>query len=291
MAQILTGIAPTKKPARDPRDYGYPTTDLDGLKTTVADVTARLTDLYGAAQWSRKDPLSMLVDIILSHRTKDEQTAAAYAALKDRFGSWAEMRDAPVEAVHAAIHGVTFPEVKAPRLQALMRRITEERDDLNLDFLRDLPVDEGAAWLSRLEGVGPKTVACVLLFSCRKPILPVDTHVHRVSIRLGFIGAKVNAENAHPLLQALLPNDAQTIYNYHKGLLRHGQRVCVYDRPRCGSCILTDVCAYYKTVVLPKQASALTPPTRVTPAIKRKVADLPPVSNGVESGEGDDHDM
>ena len=233
-------------------DYGYPTPDIAALSAKALEVTRRLTELYGVAEWSKKDPLSMLVDIILSHRTRDEQTAAAYDNLLKRFGSWEKMRDAPTSEVQETIANVNWPEVKAPRLQALMRRITEERGELNLDFLRDMPVEEGAAWLNRLEGVGPKTTAAVLLFSSRKPILPVDTHVHRVSIRLGLIGKKVTADNAHALLQALLPNDPQTIYNFHKALLRHGQRVCVYDRPRCEKCILTDLCDYYKTVVKPQ---------------------------------------
>ena len=236
---------------RNPADYGYPTPDIAALSAKALEVTRRLTELYGVAEWSKKDPLSMLVDIILSHRTRDEQTAAAYDNLVKRFGSWEAMRDAPTSEVQEAIDNVNWPEVKAPRLQALMRRITEERGELNLDFLRDIPVEEGAAWLDRLEGVGPKTTAAVLLFSSRKPILPVDTHVHRVSIRLGLIGKKVTADNAHALLQALLPNDPQTIYNFHKALLRHGQRVCVYDRPRCEKCILTDLCDYYNTVVKP----------------------------------------
>ncbi len=233
-------------------DYGYPTPDIAALSAKALEVTRRLTELYGVAEWSKKDPLSMLVDIILSHRTRDEQTAAAYDNLLKRFGSWEAMRDAPTSEVQETIDNVNWPEVKAPRLQALMRRITEERGELNLDFLRDIPVEEGAAWLNRLEGVGPKTTAAVLLFSSRKPILPVDTHVWRVSIRLGLIGKKVTADHAHALLQALLPNDPQTIYNFHKALLRHGQRVCVYDRPRCEKCILTDMCDYYKTVVQPK---------------------------------------
>ncbi|HYL44494.1 MAG TPA: endonuclease III, partial [Ktedonobacteraceae bacterium] len=144
------------------------------------------------------------------------------------------------------------PEVKAPRIQAIMRQITEERGTLNLDFLRDLPVEESAAWLNRFEGVGQKTTACVLLFSCQKPILPVDVHVHRVSGRLGLIGKKVTPDNAHPLLQALLPQDARTIYNFHKALLRHGQRICVYEHPRCSKCAVTDLCDYYKTVVKPQ---------------------------------------
>src|SRR6266702_2725729 len=156
-------------------DYGYPTPDIAALSAKAFEVTRRLTDLYGVAPWSKKDPMSMLVDIILSHRTRDEQTAAAYDNLLKRFGSWEAVRDAPTSEVQAEIENVNWPETKAPRLQALMRRITEERGELNLDFLRDLPGEEGAAWLSRLEGVGPKTKACVLLFSCQKPILPVDT--------------------------------------------------------------------------------------------------------------------
>lgn len=239
----------------NPADYGYPSEDKAALSAKALEITHRLTKLYGVAEWSRKDPLGMLVDIILSHRTRDEQTAAAYSNLKNHFSSWAAMRDAPTEEVQAQIVGVNWPEVKAPRLQALMRRIEQERGELSLDFLRELPVEEGAAWLDRLEGVGPKTTACVLLFSCRKPILPVDTHVHRLSIRLGLIGPKVTADNAHALLLALLPNDAQTIYNFHKDLLRHGQRVCVYDRPRCEKCVLTDICNYYQTVVQPKLAT------------------------------------
>ncbi len=234
---------------RNLADYGYPSPDIAALSAKALEVTRRLTELYGVAAWSSKDPMSQLVDIILSHRTRDEQTAAAYDNLLARFGSWEGVRDAPTEEVQEAIANVNWPEVKAPRLQALMRRITEELGELNLDFLRDLPVEEGAAWLNRMEGVGPKTTACVLLFSARKPILPVDTHVWRVSIRLGLIGKKVTADAAHDLLQALLPNDARTIYDFHKALLRHGQRICVYERPRCNQCPITDLCDYYKTVV------------------------------------------
>ncbi|MBA2286586.1 MAG: endonuclease III [Ktedonobacteraceae bacterium] len=234
-------------------DYGYPTPDVTALSAKALEVTRRLTDYYGVSPWSTKDPMSMLVDIILSHRTRDEQTAAAYDNLLKRFGSWEAVRDAPASEVEATIANVNWPEVKAPRLQAIMRQITEERGTLNLDFLRDLPVEESAAWLNRFEGVGPKTTACVLLFSCQQPLLPVDVHVHRVSGRLGLIGKKVTADNAHALLQALLPQDARSIYDFHKGLLRHGQRICVYERPRCKQCSITDLCDYYKTVVQPSQ--------------------------------------
>ena len=244
-----------KQPARRDRnlaDYGYPSPDIAALSAKTLEVTQRLTDYYGEVPFSSKDPMSQLVDIILSHRTRDEQTAAAWNNLLKRFGSWEAVRDAPTEEVQDTIANVNWPEVKAPRLQSIMRQITEERGNLNLDFLCDLPVQESAAWLNRFEGVGPKTTACVLLFSCQQPLLPVDVHVHRVSGRLGLIGKKVSADAAHPLLQALLPGDARSIYNFHKGLLRHGQRICVFEHPRCSKCILTDLCDYYNTVVRPK---------------------------------------
>jgi endonuclease III len=245
-----------KQPARKERnlaDYGYPTSDVEALSAKAREVTRRLTDLYGELPFSSKDPMSMLVDILLSHRTRDEQTAAAWESLLKRFGSWEGVRDASTAEVQETIANVNFPEVKAPRLQSIMRLITEERGDLNLDFLCSLPVAESSAWLNRFEGVGPKTTACVLLFSCKQPLLPVDVHVHRVSGRLGLIGKKVTADAAHTLLQALLPPDARSIYNFHKALLRHGQRICVYEHPRCNKCALTDLCDYYNTVVKPRQ--------------------------------------
>jgi len=240
------------KRVRNLADYGYPSTDIAGLSEKALEITRRLTEYYGELPFSNKDPMSMLVDILLSHRTRDEQTAAAWENLLKRFGSWEGVRDAPTAEVEKTIANVNWPEVKAPRIQAIMRQITAERGNLNLNFLCELPVEEAAAWLNRFEGIGPKTTACVLLFSCELPLLPVDVHVGRVSQRLGLIGKKVTNEAAHNLLQALLPNDSRAIYNFHKGLLRHGQRICVFERPRCNKCILTDICDYYQTVVKPQ---------------------------------------
>lgn len=175
---------------RNPADYGYPSPDIAALSAKALEVTRRLTELYGELPFPNKDPMSQLVDIILSHRTRDEQTAAAYDNLLKRFGSWEAVRDAPTEQVQDAIANVNWPEVKAPRLQVIMREITEERGNLDLNFLCDLPVEEATSWLNRFDGVGPKTTACVLLFSCKLAILPVDVHVHRTSIRIGLIGKK-----------------------------------------------------------------------------------------------------
>jgi endonuclease-3 len=151
------------KRERNLADYGYPTQDIASLKEKAHLVTQRLTERYGPSDWSKKDPMSMLVDIILSHRTKDAQTAAAYDNLLKRFGTWEAVRDAPTSEVQEAIANVNWPEVKAPRLQTIMRQITEERGELNLDFLCKLLVVEAEAWLNRFEGVGPKTAACAIV--------------------------------------------------------------------------------------------------------------------------------
>src|SRR5579859_2349309 len=129
---------------RNPADYGYPSPDIEALMAKALEVTRRLTEQYGEVPFSSKDPMSMLVDILLSHRTRDEQTAAAWDNLLKRFGSWEAVRDAPMEEVQEAIANVSFPEVKAPRIQAIMRQITGERGSLNLDFLCELPVEEAA---------------------------------------------------------------------------------------------------------------------------------------------------
>jgi endonuclease III len=165
----------TTRRERNAADYGYPSPDIAALKAKALEVTQRLTAFYGEVPFSSKDPMGMLVDILLSHRTRDEQTAAAWDNLLKRFGSWEAVRDAPTELVQETIDNVNFPEVKAPRIQVIMRQITQERGNLNLDFLCDLPLEEAATWLNRFEGVGPKTTAAVLLFSCQKAILPVDT--------------------------------------------------------------------------------------------------------------------
>ncbi|WP_202901926.1 endonuclease III domain-containing protein [Thermogemmatispora carboxidivorans] len=250
--QALFGETP-QPPDLEERRVAEQSQDQAARCLRVQEITRRLVEHYGEPDWSSKDPLSQLVDVLLSHRTRDEQTAAAYASLRQQFGSWAAVRDAPTAAVEQAIAVVNWPEVKAPRLQAILRQITAERGVLNLDFLCSLPVQESLAWLSRFEGVGPKTAACVLLFSCRLPVLPVDTHVHRISIRLGLIPPRLTPEQAQPVLQALLPSDARTIYNFHKGLVWHGQRRCFFQRPRCDQCFLRDLCLYY-AAARPKQS-------------------------------------
>ena len=124
--------------------------------------------------------------------------------------------------------------------------LVEGRGAFTLDFLAEMEVDEAKRWLTSLNGVGPKTAAIVLLFSLGKPAFPVDTHVHRVSRRLGLIGPKTSREKAHEVLEELLPSEIY--YTFHLNLIAHGREVCKSQRPRCATCVLQEYCDYYRTV-------------------------------------------
>jgi endonuclease-3 len=221
----------------------------DALKAKALVVHERLCAAYGCPIpfFGDLDPLSELVSSLLSHRTKNADSARAFRTLVARFPTWEAVRDAPTPDVQAAISAATWPEQKAPRVQNVLRLIGERRggEDLSLDFLAELPVPEARAWLESLPGVGPKTSAAVLLFShLRRPALPVDSHHHRVAQRLGLIPANVDVGPAHALLEAQLPLDwdAQTVYDNHEALMLHGQRVCFFRSPACRTCVVLDLC-------------------------------------------------
>jgi endonuclease III len=218
------------------------------LAGRAVEVHRLLGEEYGIRQWERRrDPMHELISTILSHRTTGANEKKAYTQLRERYGSWEQIRDAPVEGITEAIAPSNYPEAKAPRIKAVLARIIAERGEANIDFLADLPLEEGLAWLQSLPGVGPKTATLVLLFCFAKPVLPVDTHVHRVSGRIGLIGRNASAEQAHDLLLRLLPHDAEVLWNFHHNMLRHGQRVCVWGTPRCEQCVVRELCDYYRT--------------------------------------------
>jgi endonuclease-3 len=219
----------------------------DPLRAKARAVLALLREEYGEPDWPILDPLGTLIETMLSHRTADPQTWAAYNELRRRFPTWEEVLEAPAQEIEDAIHSTTWPEQKAPRIKAVLQRIKDERGSFDLSFLYDMPLDEANAWLQSLGGVGPKTAACVLLFACRRPILPVDTHVHRVSIRLGLIDEKTDANSAHPLLLSLLPDpsNAPDVLALHRDMLLHGQRVCVWRDPKCPRCVVRQWCDYF----------------------------------------------
>jgi len=219
------------------------------LRARALLVNDRLCEEYGAPIpfFHDLDPLSELVSSLLSHRTRNAESGRALKQLRARFADWPSVRDAPTSEVEAAIDPCTWPEQKAPRLQAILRAITDLRGELSLDFLAEMPVIEAREWLEDLPGVGPKTSAAVLLFSTlRRPALPVDSHHHRVAVRLGLIPEKVSVGPAHALLEAQLPEDwsAQQVYDNHEALMLHGQKVCFPRGPKCGKCVVLDLCPF-----------------------------------------------
>ena len=222
--------------------------DQDALKAKALEVHRRLCKAYGAPFefFQDLDPLSELVSSLLSHRTKNRDSAEAFRRLRSRFPTWADVRDAPTEAVEEAIAPCTWPEQKAPRIQAALRAIEERHGALSLDFLAEMAPEEARAWLQSINGVGPKTSAAVLVFSTlRMPALPVDSHHHRVAQRLGLIPKSVGPGPAHDRLRALLPAgwSAQQLYDHHEALMYHGQRCCFYHNPACARCPVLDLCS------------------------------------------------
>lgn len=202
---------------------------------------ARLREYYGPPAPRHSDgPLAELIQTILSQNTSDVNTERAFASLWARFGDWEAIRAAPATEIADAIRSGGLAQVKAPRIKAVLESIEGDRGELSLDFLAAMPLADARAYLTSLGGVGPKTAACVLLFALGMPALPVDTHVHRVSKRLGLIGPTVSAEAAHAILEAAIPPDE--MYDAHMLLIRHGRVICKAPRPRCAACPLQDVC-------------------------------------------------
>ena len=211
-------------------------------------VHQRLCHEYGCpvGYFHELSPLDELVSSLLSHRTRNSESGAAYRELRKRFPDWVTVRDAPTADVQDAIKTCNWPEQKAPRLQQILRLVTERRGgDLSLDFLESLPVREARDWLELLPGVGPKTSAAVIIFSrIRGRALPVDSHHHRVAQRLGLIPQSLDVGPAHAVLEAMLPPgwDAQKVYDDHEILMFHGQRCCFFRGPECERCVLLDLC-------------------------------------------------
>jgi len=250
----MTNQTPPPAPNLDPRgapqsfapqSFAPQSFAPDQLASKYQAVAATLTSFYGYPQWRQHlPPLDELIDCILSQSTNDRNRDLAFSRLKAAFPSWEAVMNADTAAVVEAIKPAGLANQKAPRLQQVLRRIYAERTELNLDFLGDLPLEEARAWLVALEGVGPKTAAIVLCFAFGRPAFPVDTHVHRLAIRIGFVPPKISADKAHPALEAIVPGHDH--YAFHLNLIRLGREICQARRPRCAVCPLPMFCAYYQ---------------------------------------------
>ena len=207
------------------------------------DIESRLAQIYGRPQWnSHGPPLDELVATILSQHTSDVNSGRAYAELRARFPTWRQVLEAAEIDVAEAIQSGGLANVKAPRIQRVLRVIETESGSLSLDWLKELPLDTARTWLLALPGVGPKTATCVLLFSLGMPTMPVDTHVHRVAGRLGLLPPGVDADEAHAFFDRLMGPNRDAMYALHLNLIRHGRTTCTARAPACGVCALSERC-------------------------------------------------
>ena len=203
-----------------------------------------LLEFYGHPKWSnRLPPLDELISTILSQNTNDINRDVAFDALKAAFPSWEAVRDAPEQAVMDATRPAGLANQKGPRIQAVLKSISEQRGELSLDFLRKLSREEASEWLQQFKGVGPKTATIVLQFSLDMPAFAVDTHVYRITGRIGLRPAKMNADKAHAYLEELLP--PESYYPAHLNIIRLGREICLARKPKCPECPLQELCDYY----------------------------------------------
>lgn len=216
---------------------------MKNLKNRAIKIHEKLIEVFGEPVWRTPLPaIDELVSTILSQNTNDINRDRGFNALRAKFPTWEQVRDAEPKEVIEAIRPAGLANQKGPRIQQVLRSITEERGSLNLDFLADLPLEEARAWLTKFNGVGPKTAAIVLCFSLNRPAFPVDTHIYRVSGRIGLRPEKMTVEQAHPHLESVFP--PETYYAAHLNLIRLGREVCGARKPNCPQCSIRKLCDY-----------------------------------------------
>ncbi len=206
----------------------------------VADIAKRLADVYGTPRRRRRAPFDELVQTVLSQNTTDVNSARTFASLKDRFGRLEDLATADVRAVASSIRLGGLARVKARHLKEMTREVLRRRGNTDLSFLKKMADGEAEAWLTSLPGVGAKTARVVLLFSLGRDVFPVDTHILRVTKRLGFIPAKATADAAHKFWDEYCPPGRAR--ELHLNLIRHGRDVCAARRPACDACALAYLC-------------------------------------------------
>ena len=217
--------------------------------TVIRRAHERLKQHYGSRKVTKRDPLDGLVLIILSQATNDINCDRAFTSLKTKYPNWDAVLQAPVEEVANAIRSGGLANQKAARIKQLLQEMHEETGTLDLSWMHEAPAEECRAYLQKFHGVGPKTIACVLVFFLDKPAFPVDTHVHRVTKRLGLIRPQAGPEEAHKVLEAAVPDEYKL--DLHVNLISHGRFICRAEGnggPKCGECFLKSLCAYGKTV-------------------------------------------
>ena len=220
----------------------------DHLRLKARQVHEKLYEFFGETEWRTPlPPIDELVSTILSQNTNDRNRDAAFAALVRRYPVWEDVITADTGELIQTIRTAGLANQKGPRIQNVLKEIQQERGSLNLDFLGDLPFEDARRWLMHFKGVGPKTAAIVLQFSMNIPAFPVDTHVYRVTTRLGLTPKSMTVEQAHEHLEGLF--DPENYKTDHLNVIRLGREICLARKPRCGQCPLQKICDYYQNSI------------------------------------------
>ncbi len=229
--------------ASSPRRTAPPTSKAAAEDKPLRYIIQNLERAYGVPEnRPLSDPLDMLVKIILSQATSDTNSDRTFAALKRRFPTWEAVLRARESTLADTIRSGGLANQKAAVIRDVLRQIKERDGRLDLSFLHDLAPDEAARYLSGFRGIGPKTVACTLLFACGKEVFPLDTHIFRILRRIGLIPQKCSDARAHEIMNARVP--AGKFYSFHVNLIRHGRTLCRPREPRCERCPVVEYCDY-----------------------------------------------
>ena len=201
--------------------------------------------------WKRTEPVNELIRTVLSQNTSDNNSLKAFSVLKTYFKQWDEVLDTQVRRITSLIRHAGLANIKAKRIKEILADIKLREGRISLASLEKLPIEDSLRYLKSLKGVGPKTAACVLLFSFGRPTMPVDTHIFRVTRRLGLIAKDIAIEEAHEVLSKAVPPGL--IYNFHLGIIEHGRRTCKAENPRCGLCVVYNLCIFERKAFFKKR--------------------------------------
>lgn len=218
---------------------------LDEAREKIPYVMQNLKAAYGTPALEKKlDPLDCLIETILSQSTTNVNSQRAFENLKRRFVDWEATRRARVTSIEAAIRCGGLARQKSVIIKRILNEVKEKCGSLDLSFLRAAPLEEAKEFLLSFKGVGPKTVACVLLFACNRAVFPIDTHIFRIARRLHWIPERGNDKEAHEMMEQIIA--PERFYEAHINLISHGRKICRPQNPLCEKCCLVDYCDYYK---------------------------------------------
>jgi endonuclease-3 len=247
--QPESSCGPKEEAGATPVEDVEPTDDIQDEKP-LRYIIQNLERTYGTPENRRPprtDPLDMLVQIILSQATSDTNSDRTFAALKKRFPTWDAVLRARESTLADTIRSGGLANQKAGVIRHVLRQIREQHGALDLSFLHDMPTADAVRYLSGFRGIGPKTVACTLLFACRKNVFPLDTHIFRILRRVGLIPQKCTDARAHELMNRLVPEGK--FYSFHVNLIRHGRALCRPRDPLCEQCPIVEYCDYGQTLI------------------------------------------